>query len=413
MFGVRIWMNGISKRQNDNNLVVFLDPCPKDQTRIKEFIKQLILLIVPNIPNLNIRSANTACQFTVSSSDPPSSSLSIGAIIGIVIGVVVFLIIFTFILYKLFTRSPIRHLPPEVRWSFEQYENFSYSWEFSGSSSTGGYYFKTFPKRSEEFQHVMELFHTFDPGEIQVKAMTLVYNRVLIANFVGSFLIQSQRNKTSPELFKAKKGLQKDRIQDHDYVQKKYDQLVQKYSYNKNLHTHIIPACHGTELTIAEKICATGFASLSSLDAGFFGKGIYFSTHLQYCLPYFASRRNPAVLISWVLPGNTYPLIESHMSPQSLIGAAMKNGFNSHYVVTNKKGESVCAGTEVYDEIVIPQEAQIVPAIILEIDETTLSRVAKDWMRTTPKDTPIAPRVTVFDDASQTTSDGYISLQDS
>jgi hypothetical protein len=35
------------------------------------------------------------------------------------------------------------------------------------------------------------------------------------------------------------------------------------------------------------KICGTGFANLSSLDDGFYGKGIYFTTYALYALPYF------------------------------------------------------------------------------------------------------------------------------
>jgi hypothetical protein len=50
----------------------------------------------------------------------------------------------------------------------------------------------------------------------------------------------------------------------------------------------ILPVIHGTALATAWKICATGFANLSCLDDGFFGKGIYFTTYALYALPYFA-----------------------------------------------------------------------------------------------------------------------------
>jgi hypothetical protein len=49
---------------------------------------------------------------------------------------------------------------------------------------------------------------------------------------------------------------------------------------------------------------------LSIIDAGFYGKGIYFSTTAIYTLPYFGTRKNPALIISWLLPGNVYPVIE-------------------------------------------------------------------------------------------------------
>lgn len=71
-------------------------------------------------------------------------------------------------------------------------------------------------------------------------------------------------------------------------------------------------------------ICSTGFAALSSLyvslqlsqispeplflesyflrDAGWYGTGVYFTTYAMYASPYFGTRKDPAVLISYVTP---------------------------------------------------------------------------------------------------------------
>jgi hypothetical protein len=50
--------------------------------------------------------------------------------------------------------------------------------------------------------------------------------------------------------------------------------LKDKCAWNKSRDIPIVPSCHGTDFFIAEKICETGFASLSSLDSGYYGKGI-------------------------------------------------------------------------------------------------------------------------------------------
>lgn len=91
-------------------------------------------------------------------------------------------------------------------------------------------------------------------------------------------------------------------------------------------------------MAIAWKVCATGFANLSSLvrlksclsltwfqDDGFFGKGIYFTTYALYALPYFSTKSDPAVILSFVLPGCSFPVIEHTEGKDSLVG----------YVVTN------------------------------------------------------------------------------
>ena len=52
----------------------------------------------------------------------------------------------------------------------------------------------------------------------------------------------------------------------------------------------------------AWKIAKTGFASLSLIDGGYFGKGIYFTTSVPYGFRY-ASYNNAgpkALIISWV-----------------------------------------------------------------------------------------------------------------
>jgi hypothetical protein len=44
----------------------------------------------------------------------------------------------------------------------------------------------------------------------------------------------------------------------------------------------------------------TGFASLSTLNDGFFGKGIYFTTSLNYAMPVAFNKDNPVVIFSYV-----------------------------------------------------------------------------------------------------------------
>jgi hypothetical protein len=72
----------------------------------------------------------------------------------------------------------------------------------------------------------------------------------------------------------------------------------------------VIPVLHGTDASVAWSIIGTGFSALSSLDAGFYGKGMYFSTSALYTLPYFATKFIPALLICLAVPGNPFPVVE-------------------------------------------------------------------------------------------------------
>jgi len=165
--------------------------------------------------------------------------------------------------------------------------------------------------------------------------------------------------------------------------------MAKQYSWNSDTESYIVPACHGTNTTIGEKICETGFASLSSLDAGYFGKGIYFTSFSMYCTPYIAAKKAPMIIVSWLLPGNVYPVIEKVDGPDSLLGAAIKNGFNSHFVVTDRAGKCVNQGSELYNEIIISQESQIVPAFLISISKKSLKSSLKKWNRSVPTQTDV------------------------
>jgi len=167
-----------------------------------------------------------------------------------------------------------------------------------------------------------------------------------------------------------------------------------------NLAVPIMPSVHGTDFDIAEKIMQTGFATISILDAGYFGKGIYFSTYMLYCLPYCSIKKTPAVIISYLNMGNVFPVTEHHKGDNNLSGAAISTGYNSHYVRTTKDGNCFRPteaqlqlmqnnGLEpkyLCDELVLQLESQILPAFILKLDKKAVKLECKNWNReTTPE----------------------------
>ena len=116
---------------------------------------------------------------------------------------------------------------------------------------------------------------------------------------------------------------------------------------------------------------------------------------MKYTLPYCANRRDPAIIISFLITGNAFPVTEDHKSKDSnLVGyvhgnilssrlfhafsnprfrAALKSGYGCHYVAVTPDGniadlsEKLAGNSEVFDEIVIPQESQITPAFVLRL----------------------------------------------
>jgi len=171
--------------------------------------------------------------------------------------------------------------------------------------------------------------------------------------------------------------------------------------------------CHGTDQSVAEKICETGFAALSSVDAGYFGRGIYFTSFSMYCLPYIATKKFPSIVVSYILPGNVYPVIEEVSGPKSLLGTALKSGYNSHFIVTDAEGICVTSSNDskpLFDELVVPQESQIVPTFIFELQGSDMEKLSSKWKREIPQETMHSKKPEVvlhYNDSKQ-----QISLED-
>lgn len=54
-----------------------------------------------------------------------------------------------------------------------------------------------------------------------------------------------------------------------------------------------------------------GFSSCATCN-GDFGEGIYTMTDPMFCYPYFRNSRTPAILLSWVLPGEVNFISSEH-----------------------------------------------------------------------------------------------------
>eukprot|EP01127_Copromyxa_protea_P011849 TRINITY_DN3020_c0_g1_i1.p1 TRINITY_DN3020_c0_g1~~TRINITY_DN3020_c0_g1_i1.p1 ORF type:complete len:103 (-),score=5.89 TRINITY_DN3020_c0_g1_i1:66-374(-) len=95
----------------------------------------------------------------------------------------------------------------------------------------------------------------------------------------------------------------------------------------------------------------------------------------QYC------QGDAAIIVSYVLPGNPYPVIENHAKSGNLVGKPIQSGMfsfdmkQSHYVLTQRNG-SIADPTkdEIFDELVIGQESQAVPVYIV-IPKPTINRM--------------------------------------
>jgi len=383
MFNATVKMSS-SKKRNDA-LEFTITPCRTQKIQaMQSLIQSIAQEIVPNAPSLQT-TISDRCAVSIQSTDPNSTGLIVGSLVGAAAAIILLIIILV-LLYIYVWGNELKHLPEEVAWSYQQYKKNPLGWRYRGSSEAG-YYYKHLDHGSLFYSRAMKLFTSFPGGDtFEILAISAVYNPVLVRNFIGSYRI-AQSRATTKEFSSRKWSFEGGDPILKSFVNSEFGKLCAKYSWNQNSGAPIIPALHGTDALIAEKICENGFAALSSLDAGFFGKGIYFTTYPLYTIPYIATRNQPALILSWVIPGNIYPVTEDHRGPKSLLGTAMKSGYSSHYALTTKDGhccpKKLNVG-EYYDELVISQEAQITPTLVFHVESKNLASIFMSFNRVIP-----------------------------
>jgi len=170
----------------------------------------------------------------------------------------------------------------------------------------------------------------------------------------------------------------------------------------------IIPMVQGTSENGAQRIAKNGFGTVASLDPGWYGQGIYFTSKLSYAAYYARPPDHPAnsdkrpsqpdrpdypeqrerskqheksgrvpkqsseedervFLISLVIPGNAYPVIDF----PAYQGKPCQQGYQSHYVMTLHAYEGLPVkrpfdfNSGVSNELVIFRGAQTLPVCLL------------------------------------------------
>jgi hypothetical protein len=84
-------------------------------------------------------------------------------------------------------------------------------------------------------------------------------------------------------------------------------ELSSKFKHDHNVS--IVGVWHGTTLDKAEVIVQTGFANLGTLDEGWFGKGIYFTSFPEYALKYCKQVDNICLIFCYVIVANPFPIV--------------------------------------------------------------------------------------------------------
>jgi len=202
-------------------------------------------------------------------------------------------------------------------------------------------------------------------------------------SFYNNSLIEKFRS--SPQIFRKENWKKHEVVEDRQFVHDNFIKMTKKYdTWTEDKTVPIIPMFQGTAKSTYLKIAQTGFCTVATLDDGFYGRGIYFTSSINYASYYSllsmkGNTTHYCIIIAFVSPGNIYPVIESPTGKQSFRGKAgvINPGYQSHYVNVWNTGSGKTVGypcpkgtAKGYtDELVIFQDAQALPKYILTIEK--------------------------------------------
>jgi len=198
-----------------------------------------------------------------------------------------------------------------------------------------------------------------------------VYNPILSNSFESHRSLVAAKQNTNWSIF-----LKKDYDPNLENIVKVHDSYLQQFPWNQQANQlKISMMAQGTRSKVAWDIVKTGFAVLSSpKDEGWFGKGIYTTSSMQYASGYahrtaIANQDKPALLICAAIPGNIYPMNETQE------GISVRTGYQSHFTIVDlsqfPSSEPLLnfesQPNNAVDELVLFQEAQLLPMFIVEL----------------------------------------------
>jgi len=129
-------------------------------------------------------------------------------------------------------------------------------------------------------------------------------------------------------------------------------------------------------MRVASSVCENGFENFTRdlSDTGYYGSGIYLTTSAKYASKYAALQFDSALVISFCMMGNVFPVTERHdLKGTSLMGKQIDRGYQSHYALVETKQGTVIKDhfdpNLHADEIVIPHGSQILPVFLLQLKQ--------------------------------------------
>ena len=217
------------------------------------------------------------------------------------------------------------------------------------------------------------------PGQ-SVKSVQVLYNPRL--NRAFGLMVDTLNARHDKPAFEAKWRDEKGKTGAwRQTTYERLEALAKPHQDTNNPHVKLLPMWHATNAKILPDLFETGFANLSLVDSGFFGKGIYSTAEAKYAQTVYGKMHpTSALLMNWVASFSAYPVIDGDML--ALQGYGNYANHDAHFIpvrpANSKDPNEVnfypCRVGEksTFTEMVVFQSAQCLPRYVVQLQSDLL-----------------------------------------
>ncbi len=179
-----------------------------------------------------------------------------------------------------------------------------------------------------DYQKVTILYQKSPIAGYHIGRIEIIHNPALTRQFEGKVMVLNER--AGSPAFAPKWDTEQDKP-----LRTRIDQALKTVTIQHPATYHnvqLFPAFHGTKAPLLDSIFRTGFANLATTDSGFFGKGIYNTSHAEYAHRVYS---DGTLLYNWVAFYSAYPVTLPDMP--KLQGSSNHSNYDAHYTLVSPK----------------------------------------------------------------------------
>ncbi|CAF0899181.1 unnamed protein product [Didymodactylos carnosus] len=211
------------------------------------------------------------------------------------------------------------------------------------------------------------------PSSYKIDQIEVISNSARYRMFTGQMeVVENRQDQPAFQPRLSEESSPKERLN----VLERLDSLCNQVAHNRK--ARIVRMWHGCKREILSNLLSDGFATLGTLDAGWYGKAMYFTSSAKYAARY--SGECGCLILCYVLILNPFPVVASdaplNVAPEEFrfYGKGNYRNYQCHYIPVSPVGNQRLmnyrpppAGIDhaMFDELAIFQEANILPQIVV------------------------------------------------